>query len=170
MMLKANIQEALNNQINAEVSSAYLYLSMSAYFEAKNFRGLAKWMELQAREEWKHAMKFFAQVNDRGGRVTLKQIDAPQSEWKSVLEVFEHALAHEFKVTEMIHSLVKLAIAECDFATQAFLQWFVTEQVEEELTATLIVEKLRLSGDSHVGLLILDSELGKRARNSARYA
>lgn len=162
-MLKANIQEALNNQINAEIASTYLYLSMSAYFEAKNFRGLAKWMEVQAREEWKHAMKIFAQVNDRGGRVILKQIDAPPSEWKSVLDVFEHVLAHEIKVTEKIHALVKLAINECDYATQAFLQWFVTEQVEEEATAMLVVEKLRLSGDSHVGLLILDGELGKRA-------
>ena len=162
-MLKANIQEALNNQINAEISSTYLYLSMAAYFEAKNFRGLATWMELQAREEWKHAMKFFGQVNERGGRVILKQIDAPQSDWKSVLDVFEHVLSREIKVTEKIHALVKLAISESDYATQAFLQWFITEQVEEEATATLIVEKLRLSGDSHVGLLILNGELGKRA-------
>jgi ferritin len=162
-MLKANIQEALNNQINAEIASTYLYLSMAAYFEAKNFRGLAKWVEVQAREEWGHAMKIFAQVNDRGGRVILKQIDAPPSDWKSVLEVFEQILAHEIKVTEKIHGLLKLAIAESDFATQAFLQWFVTEQVEEEAVATQVVEKLRLSGDSHVGLLILDGELGKRA-------
>jgi ferritin len=162
-MLKANVQEAFNNQINAEISSTYLYLSMAAYFEAKNFRGLATWMELQAREEWKHAMKFFGQVNERGGRVILKQIDAPQSEWKSVLDAFEHALSHEIKVTEKIHGLMKLAISESDYATQAFLQWFITEQVEEEASATLIVEKLRLSGDSHVGLLILDGELGKRA-------
>ena len=162
-MLKANVQEALNNQINAEISSSYLYLSMAAYFEAKNFRGLARWMEIQAREEWKHAMKIFAQVHDRGGRVLLKQIDTPQSEWKSVLDVFEHVLSHEIKVTEKIHSLVKLAISESDFATQAFLQWFVIEQVEEEALATQTVEKLRLSGDSHVGLLILDGELGKRA-------
>ncbi len=162
-MLKAIVQEALNNQINAEIASSYLYLSMAAYFESKNFRGLAQWMQIQAREEWKHAMKIFTQVNDRGGRVILKQIDAPQTEWKSALDVFEDVLAHEIKVSEKINVLMKLAISECDYASQAFLQWFVIEQVEEEALATQTVEKLRLSGDSHVGLLILDAELGKRA-------
>jgi ferritin len=162
-MLKANVQEALNTQINAEVASAYLYLAMAAYFESKNFHGLARWMEVQAREEWGHAMKIFHQVNERGGRVILKQIDAPQGEWKSVMEVFEQTLAHELKVTEKIHSLVKLATVECDYATLAFLQWFVTEQVEEENQVIEIVEKLKLMGESHVGLFMLDSELGKRA-------
>ncbi len=162
-MLKANVQEALNNQINAEIASAYLYLSMAAYFESKNFRGLAKWMEVQAREEWVHAMKIFHQVNQRNGRVILKQIDAPQTEWRSVLEVFEQTLSHELKVTEKIHALVKLATSECDYATLAFLQWFVTEQVEEETTATEIVERLKLIGESHVGLMMLDGQLGARA-------
>jgi ferritin len=162
-MLKANVQEALNNQINAEIASAYLYLAMAAYFESKNFHGLAKWMEVQAREEWGHAMKFFHQVNERGGRVILKQIETPPSEWKSVLEVFEQTLSHEIKVTEKIHGLVKLATVECDYATLAFLQWFVTEQVEEENQSIAVVEKLKLMGESHVGLFMLDSELGKRA-------
>ncbi len=108
-------------------------------------------------------MKIFGFVNDRGGRVILKQIDAPPSDWKSPLEVFEHTLDHEIKVTEKIHALVKLSVNECDYATQAFLQWFVTEQVEEEAQTTNIVEKLRLMGDGHVGLFILDAELGKRA-------
>jgi ferritin len=162
-MLKANVQEALNTQINAEVASAYLYLAMAAYFESKNFHGLARWMEVQAREEWGHAMKIFHQVNERGGRVILKQIDAPQSEWKSVMEVFEQTLTHELKVTEKIHGLVKLVTVECDYATLAFLQWFVTEQVEEENQVIEIVEKLKLMGESHVGLFMLDSELGKRA-------
>ncbi len=162
-MLKANVQEALNNQINAEIASTYLYLSMAAYFESKNFHGLAKWMEVQAREEWGHAMKIFHQVNERGGRVILKQIDAPQTEWKSVLEVFEYTLSHEIKVTEKIHALVKLTTSECDYATLAFLQWFVTEQVEEENQVIAIVEKLKLMGESHVGLFMLDGELGQRA-------
>ena len=161
-MLKANIQDALNDQINAEIASAYLYLAMAAYFESKNLHGLARWMEVQTREEWGHAMKIYHQVHDRNGRVVLKQIATPQSEWKSVLDAFEHSLSHEVKVTEMIHSLVKLATAESDFATQAFLQWFVTEQVEEENQVVDIVEKLKLVGESHVGLLMLDSELGKR--------
>ena len=162
-MLKANIQEALNNQINGEIASTYLYLSMAAYFESKNFHGLAKWMEVQAREEWSHAMKIFGHVNARNGRVVLKQIDAPVSEWKSPLDVFEHTLAHELKVTEKVHALVKLADSECDYATRAFLEWFVSEQVEEEAQTTNIVEKLRLMGDGHIGLFILDAELGKRA-------
>ncbi len=162
-MLKANVQEALNNQINGEIASTYLYLSMTAYFESKNFHGMAKWMELQAREEWSHAMKIFGHVNERNGRVILKQIDAPPSEWKSVLDVFEHTLNHEIKVTEKIHALVKLATSECDYATLAFLQWFVSEQVEEEAQALSIVEKLKLMGEGHIGLFILDGELGKRA-------
>jgi len=162
-MLKANVQEALNNQINGEIASTYLYLSMAAYFESKNFRGLAKWMEVQAREEWGHAMKIFGHINERGGRVTLKQIDAPPSEWKSVLDVFEQTLTHELKVTEKIHAIVKLATSECDYATLAFLQWFVSEQVEEESQTTSIVEKLKLMGDGNIGLFILDGELGKRA-------
>ena len=162
-MLKSNIQEALNNQINGEMASTYLYLSMAAYFKSKNFHGLAKWMEVQSGEEWGHAMKIFGHVNDRGGCVILKQIDAPPSEWKSALHVFEHTLAHEEKVTEMIHAIVKLAIAESDYATQAFLQWFVNEQVEEEAQTKSIVEKLKLMGDGNIGLFILDGELGKRA-------
>lgn len=162
-MLKANVQEALNNQINGEIASTYLYLSMAAYFESKNFRGLAKWMEVQAREEWGHAMKIFGHINERGGRVMLKQIDAPPSEWKSVLDVFEQTLTHELKVTEKIHAIVKLATSECDYATLAFLQWFVSEQVEEESQTTSIVEKLKLMGEGNIGLFILDGELGKRA-------
>jgi len=162
-MLKPNVQEALNNQINGEIASTYLYLSMAAYFESKNFRGLAKWMEVQAREEWGHAMKIFGHINERGGRVTLKQIDAPPSEWKSVLDVFEQTLTHEIKVTEKIHAIVKLATSECDYATLAFLQWFVSEQVEEESQTTSIVEKLKLMGEGNIGLFILDGELGKRA-------
>src|SRR5208283_5646179 len=110
-----------------------------------------------------HAMKIFGHVNARGGRVILKQLDAPPSDWKSVLDVFEHTLTHEIKVTEKIHALVKLATSECDYATLAFLQWFVTEQVEEENQVIAIVEKLKLMGESHVGLFMLDGELGQRA-------
>lgn len=108
-MLKANVKNALNNQINAEIASAYLYLAMAAYFESKNLHGLSRWMEVQAREEWGHAMKIYHQVHERNGRVVLKQIPTPQSEWKSVLDAFEHSLSHEIKVTEMIHALVELA-------------------------------------------------------------
>jgi ferritin len=162
-MLKPNVQDALNAQINAELASSYLYLAMAAHFESRNFRGLAAWMQVQAREEHGHAMKIFAQVLERGGRVTLKAIEAPKAEWASVLEVFEDAYRHECKVTGLIHGLLKLAIAETDFASQAFLQWFVTEQVEEEAQTLAIVEKLKMMGDGNIGLFILDAELGKRA-------
>ena len=162
-MLKPAVLEALNKQINAEIASSYLYLSMAAHLESRNFRGMAHWMQVQAREEWGHAMKIFGHVNERNGRVLLKQIDAPPSEWKSVRDVFEHTLSHELKVTEKVHALVKLASDESDYATLEFLQWFVHEQVEEEAQTTSIVEKLKLMGEGHIGLFILDGELGKRA-------
>ncbi len=162
-MLKSNVQDALNSQLNAEVASAYLYLSMAAHFESQNFRGMAHWMQTQAREEWKHAMKFFGHIVDRGGRVVLARLEAPKAQWGSVLEVFQETVSHECHVTERIHSLVKLAVTESDFATQSFLQWFVDEQVEEESQAQQIVEKLKMMGDGNIGLFILDAELGKRA-------
>jgi ferritin len=161
-MLKSNVQEALNNQLNAELNSSYLYLSMAAWFESRNFRGMAHWMQSQAQEEWKHGMKFYGFVHDRGGRVALKPLDAPKAEWASPLEAFEDAYKHECKITGLIYGLVKQAIAEGDYATQAFLQYFVGEQVEEESQALLIVEKLKMM-EGNVGLMILDAELGKRA-------
>jgi ferritin len=124
---------------------------------------MASWMQTQAREEWGHAMKIFGHITQRGGRVTLQQIEAPKLDWSSVLEVFQETLNHEIYVTERIHSLVKLAINESDFATQAFLQGFVNEQVEEEATAQAIVQRLKMMGEGSIGLFILDSELGKRA-------
>jgi ferritin len=162
-MLKSNVQEALNNQMNADLASAYLYLSMAAYFDANNFRGMAAWMKKQSDEEWKHAGKFYDFLHDRGGRAVYKQVDAPKAEWGSVLEVFEDAYKHECKVTGLIHALAKLAAAETDFATQTFLQWFISEQVEEEAQTLFIVDRLKMMGDGNIGLFILDGELGKRA-------
>jgi ferritin len=161
-MLKSNVQDALNGQLHAELASSYLYLSMAAYFESRNLRGMAHWMQIQAQEEWKHAMKFYGFIAERGGRVQLRAVDAPQGEWGSALEAFEGAYKHECKITGLIHGLVKLANSEADFATLAFLQWFVTEQVEEEAQAQFIVEKLKAMGESNVALHILDGELGKR--------
>ena len=161
-MLKSNLQDALNDQMNAELASAYLYLSMAGYFESRSLRGMARWMQVQAQEEWRHAMKFFQHVVDRGGRVALQQIDAPKEKWNSVQEVFQDALSHECQVTGRIHGLVKLAASEADFATNAFLQWFVNEQVEEEANALHIVQQLRLMGDSKDSMFTLDRELGKR--------
>jgi ferritin len=162
-MLSAKVQEALNKQINAELFSEYLYLSMSAYFEAKSFKGMAQWMRIQAGEEHGHAMKFFDFLNDRDGRVLLAQIEAPKTDWKSPLDVFQDALAHEQKVTALINDLSNLALAEKDHASHDFLEWFVKEQVEEESVARLIIDQLKLVGDNGTGLYMLDEKLGQRA-------
>jgi ferritin len=162
-MLKPSVQEALNKQFNAEVASSYLYLSMAGHLETKNFRGMAHWMQTQAREEWKHAMKIFAHIHERGGKVVLNQIDAPKSAWKTILDVFQDTLKHEQCVTAGIHAIVKLSIDESDYATQNFLQWFVNEQVEEEASAQIIVDRLQMTGDGNVALFMLDGELGRRA-------
>ena len=154
--------DALNEQINAELYSAYLYLSMAAYFNGVSLSGCARWMEAQALEELSHAMKIYEFVNERGGRVTLSAIEAPPSSWESPLEVFEAVYAHEQKVTSLINDLVNLAIEEKDHATNNFLQWFVKEQVEEEASADAIVQKLKLMGEAKGGLFMLDRELGQR--------
>lgn len=161
-MLNEKIQAAMNEQINAELHSAYVYLAMAAYFEAENFAGMAKWMRMQADEELAHAMKFFDFINERGGRVLLNPIDGVPSEWDSPLAVFENAYQHERKVTALIHGLVDLALEERDHASNSFLQWFVDEQVEEEASADAIVQKLRLAGDSPQALLFLDAQIGQR--------
>lgn len=161
--MKDKIEKAINSQINAELYSSYLYLSMSSYFSSINFDGFASWMQVQAQEELMHAMKLYNYIVERGGRVILTAIEAPLGEWDSPLAVFEHVYAHEQKVTGLINDLVDLAIAENDHATTTFLQWFVTEQVEEESSADQIVQKLILVKDQGSGLLMLDQELGKRA-------
>ena len=161
-MLSKKMQDALNGQINAEMFSSYLYLAMSAYFESINMSGMAGWMRAQAAEEEMHAMKIFDFIGDRGGRVTLSAIDAPQTEWKSPLAAFQAAYEHEQKVTGLINGLVELAGKENDPATNIFLQWFVTEQVEEEKTADDIVQKLKMVQDQPGPLYMLDKELGAR--------
>jgi len=157
------MQEALNKHANAEFYSSYLYLSMSAYFQSLNLAGFASWMRVQAREELAHAMKFYDYVIERGGRVSLQPVEAPQSQWDSPLAAFEDAFRHEQKVTGLINQLVDEAVQTKDHATNAFLQWFVSEQVEEEASVDAIVQKLRLVGDATGGLLMIDHELGKRA-------
>jgi len=162
-MLSAKMQDALNAQINAELYSSYLYLSMAAYFEAQNLMGFANWMHVQAREENMHAMKFYTFVNDRRGRVLLTAIDGPQTEWPSALAVFEESLHHEQKVTGLINKLVDLAIQESDHATQSFLKWFLDEQVEEEANVDNVIQDLKRIGESGQGLFLLDRELAGRA-------
>lgn len=161
-MLKQRMQDALNKQINAEFEASYLYLSMSAYFESINLPGFANWMKIQAQEELTHAMKIFRFVNDRGGRVILTAISKPETEWKTPLDAFEGALAHEQKVTGMIDNLVDIATEEKDHASRSMLNWFVDEQVEEEANASEIAEKLKLIGDKGQGLLMLDRDLASR--------
>jgi len=154
--------DELNRQVNAELYSSYLYLSMAAYFESINLKGFANWMKIQAQEEVTHAMKFFDYINERGGRVTLDTIKKPPAEWKSPLDVFENTYKHEVNVTKMINSLVDLAIREKDHATYNMLQWFVAEQVEEEASADAIRQQLKFIGKDGRGLLMLDRELSRR--------
>jgi ferritin len=161
-MLSKVIQDAINAQIKNEIYSAYLYLSMAAHFEAATLVGFAHWMRVQNQEEWTHAMKFFEYVNDRGGRVALKAIDQPPVEFGTPLEVFQQVLEHEQQVTGMIHNLYTLAVKEDDPATQVMLQWFVTEQVEEEKNASQIIEQLKMIEEKSTAVLILDRQLGKR--------
>jgi len=162
IMLNEKIEKALNQQLNAELYSGYLYLSMSAYFQSISLSGFAAWMQVQAQEELAHGMKFYNHINERGGRVFLKSIEAPPTEWDSPLSIFEETLRHEQKVTGLINDLVELAVTEHDHATHIFLQWFVTEQVEEEDSANDVLQKLKLMGDAKGGLFMLDRELGQR--------
>lgn len=161
-MIKEKMEKAINEQITEELFSSYLYLSMSAYFQSVNLPGFANWMKVQAQEELMHAMKFYDFINERRGRVLLKEIKTPQHEWKSPLEIFEDALKHEEYITEKINNLVDIAIKEKDHASNVFLQWFVNEQVEEESTADDIINRIKLIGESKGGLFMIDRELGTR--------
>lgn len=157
------MQKTLNDQINAEISSSYLYLSMAAYFESENWNGMAAWMKAQSAEEYGHAMKFYHYINEVEGRVTLDAIDKPKSSWNSPLEVFEESLKHENYITDRINKLVAQTRQENDYATELFLNWFVNEQVEEVATVSQIVHKFKLVGDNKTSLYLLDKELGMRA-------
>lgn len=162
MEISKKMEDALNRQVNAELYSAYLYLSMSAHFEGENLKGFAHWMKEQAKEEVTHAMKIYSYVHERRGRVTLTQIAKPQASWKSPLSAFQDAYDHEKLVTKMIDNLVRIARAEKDNATESFLKWFVDEQVEEEAQTDEIVQKLRMIDKSPSALLVMDHRLGKR--------
>jgi ferritin len=161
-MINKKIEEAFNKQINEEMFSFYLYLSMAAWFEAGNFKGFSHWMKTQAQEEMFHAMKFYNHILERGGSVALAPIAEPKKEWKSALNVYEEALAHEEHITACINDLLDLAVEEKDHAAQSLLRWFVDEQVEEEATASEYVEKLRMIGDHNPMLLMQDKEMEQR--------
>jgi len=161
-MLNKVVQDAINEQIKNEIYSAYLYLAMSAQFESESLPGFAKWTRMQADEETDHALKLFDYVNERGGRVELMAIDQPPKEFGAPLQVFEQVLAHEKKVTGLIHKLYETALKENDYATQVMLHWFIDEQVEEEANASLIVDQLKMAED-HKGIMInIDHHVGKR--------
>lgn len=163
-MLSKKLQDALNGQINMELASSYLYLAMSAWFESQNWPGSAAWMRRQSNEERDHAMKIFDFINDRDGKVTLTQIAAPAANFKSHTDVWSKTLAHEEKVTASLARIYGMAVAEKDYATQALMQWFATEQVEEEKTARQILEETKKIGDHSTAMYFQDRHLGKAAK------
>jgi ferritin len=165
-MLSDRLQDAINRQINSELYSSHLYLSMSAYFESLDLNGFAHWMKLQFEEETAHALKLFDYVNDRDGRVTLHSIDQPQVEFESPHSVMRSALEHERLVTSMINDLYALAISERDYPTHVLLEWFVSEQVEEEKVLNEIVAHMDLIGNDGTGLIIMDQRLGDRTADA----
>lgn len=162
-MLSKSLEDAMNEQLNHEFYSAYLYLSMSAYCESINLAGFAHWMRLQYEEELSHAMKLFKHIIDRGGHVVLQAIEKPPTNFKSPLQMFENVLEHERKVSDMINKLYELALRENDYPVQVLLHWFISEQVEEEKSASEIVEHLKLISDQSTALLMMDKQLGSRA-------
>ncbi|MBN2259071.1 MAG: ferritin [Clostridiales bacterium] len=161
-MISKKIVDTINAQINEELFSSYLYLSMAAYFENMSLTGFANWMRIQAQEEQFHAMKFFDYLIERGGEVELLAIEKPENKWDSILIAFEETLKHEEHITERINNLVSIAFDEKDYAAQNFLQWYVDEQVEEEAAASQILEQLRFLGENKHGLLMLDREFRTR--------
>ncbi len=161
-MLSEKIESAFNKQLNAELYSGYLYLSMSAHFKSVNLDGFANWMYVQAQEELTHAMKFYDFIHQRGGRVALGPVEAPNTRWDSPEVVFQEVLAHERKVTGLIHDLVEIALTEHDHASNVFLQWFVTEQVEEEESADAVLKQLKYLDGTKGGLFMMDRELAQR--------
>jgi ferritin len=161
-MIKEKMEQALNKQLNAEFYSSYLYLSMSGVLERMGLTGFANWMRIQTQEETAHAMKFYEHIIERGGTVELATIKAPPRDWSSVLAICEATLEHEQKVTGLINDLVDLAVKEKDHASNMFLQWFVTEQVEEEANADDIIQKLKLAGEAKGALFLLDKDMGAR--------
>lgn len=161
-MITEKIQKALNDQLNAELHSWYLYLAMASHFEHQNFFGFAKWMKIQAQEEMSHAMKIYEYLNQVNAKVILRQIASASKDWANTLAVFQDVYDHEIEITNSINKLVDLTITEKDHATNYFLIWFVNEQVEEVATAELILGKLKFIGENHNGIFFLDHELGKR--------
>jgi len=167
-MINPKMQDAMNEQIKNELESAYIYLSMAAYFDSEGWDGMGQWMRAQAQEEMVHAMKFFEHISERDGRVKLMALAQPQEKWSSALDAFQAAYKHEQFITGTINELVKLANEINDYAANSLLQWFVDEQVEEEASTSKVVQLLERVGDSGNGLVMLDLQLGKRQASTAQ--
>ncbi|WP_027186254.1 ferritin [Desulfovibrio inopinatus] len=161
-MLSKEMEKALNDQVKWELYSAYLYLSMAAYFDNLGLPGAANWMRCQEQEERFHALRFFDFISERGGRVELQTIEAPKADWENPLQVFEETLEHEQLVTKRINDLMDMAVTERDHATITYLQWFISEQVEEEATVGDVIAKLKLVEKTNGGMFMLDKDLGLR--------
>ena len=164
-MITEKMQQAFLNQINKELFSEYLYLSMKAYFADKNLKGFVNWMNIQVQEEHAHAMGMFEYVLERGGKITLEAIEKPKTEWQSPLDVFKDVLAHEQYVTSLINSVYDVADSEKDRAAQLFLNWYIKEQVEEEASVSDVLSRLDMIGDDTKALMDLDKELMSRVFN-----
>ena len=164
-MLSKALQKAFNDQLNHEFSSSYLYLSRAAYSESQNLPGFASWLKIQTKEEREHAMKLYKFINERGGRVELQTIEQPPSEFKSPTALFEEVLKHERKITVLINKLYELALDEKDYAAQVLLHGFISEQVEEEATASAILETLKMAGEKGHALIMMDRQLARRGQN-----
>jgi ferritin len=166
-MISKIMQDAINEQINKELYSSYIYLSMAAYFEAESLPGFGNWLRIQAAEENEHAMKLYDYLLERGGKVELKAIPAPKAGWGSALEAVEQVLEHEQLVTKSIHDLYELAVKEKDYPTQVMLHWFIEEQVEEEASATAILDSMKRIESHQTAILMLDHRLSKRKGDEA---
>jgi ferritin len=164
--MNTQIITAINNQIQAEIYSSNLYLSMSSWANANGYKGMSHWLKQQALEEHTHAMKFIAFLEDRNAQPEILQIDKPDAEWSGIKEVFEKVLAHEQKVTKLINDIYDLALKHKDHASTSFLQWFIDEQVEEEATASEILDEISLAGEKGAGIYMIDKELGQRIQAS----
>ena len=161
-MLDPKIENAINEQVNAEIYSSLLYYSMSAYFESLSLKGFAHWLRVQALEELTHVQKFFTYIHERGGQGKMMPVEGPPTTWESPLQAFEAVYAHEVLVTGRINDLMTLSLSKNDHATTNFLQWFVGEQVEEESTADEVVQRLKLVDRAEAGLFFVDQEMDKR--------
>jgi ferritin len=160
--MKTTVVQSMNKQINAELYSSYLYLSMAAWANSKGYKGIANWLQIQSKEEYAHAMKFYAYLEERNQKPELEAIEKPENSWNGIIQLFEAVYAHELKVTSLINNLYTLSQDEKDHASTSFLKWFIDEQVEEEATVCAILDEIKLAGETGPGMYMIDKELAQR--------